>query len=55
MPFVTEEIWSYLPGGSATCCWSPDSRARSEARRDDEAEGEIEVAIALTREIRLSA
>ncbi len=51
MPFVTEEIWSYLPGERDLLLVSgfpsPD-----EARRDDEAEGEIGVAIALTREIR---
>ena len=51
MPFVTEEIWSYLPGRETELIVSPYPAAESE-RIDPEAEAEIDEAIELTRALR---
>jgi valyl-tRNA synthetase len=51
MPFVTEEIWSYLPCAEGLLMTSPYPEAER-GRFDDKAEGEVGVAIELTREIR---
>jgi valyl-tRNA synthetase len=51
MPFVTEEIWSYLPGREAQLVVSPFPTA-DESRIDTAAEAEIEAAIELTKELR---
>jgi valyl-tRNA synthetase len=51
MPFVTEEIWSYLPGREADLIVSAYPRA-DEAALDERAEAEIEAAIELTRDLR---
>jgi valyl-tRNA synthetase len=51
MPFVTEEIWSYLPDRSAQLVVSPFPEADA-ARIDEAAESEVEAAIELTRSLR---
>ena len=51
MPFVTEEIWGYLPGRETELIVSPFPTA-DEARYDEEAEAEIGAAIELTRDLR---
>ena len=51
MPFVTEEIWGYLPGERGLLAASPFPLA-DESLIDDDAAQEIERAIALTRAIR---
>jgi valyl-tRNA synthetase len=51
MPFVTEEIWSYLPGREAQLVVSPFPAA-DEALIDAEAEREVAEAISLTRALR---
>ncbi len=51
MPFVTEEIWSYLPERGAQLVVSPYPRVAAE-RIDERAEAEVGEAIALTRSLR---
>ncbi len=51
MPFVTEEIWSYLPDRSAQLVVSAFPEADA-SRIDEEAEAEVEAAIDLTRDLR---
>ncbi len=51
MPFVTEEIWSYLPDRSAQLVVSPFPEADA-SRIDEAAEAEVEAAIELTRNLR---
>ncbi len=51
MPFVTEEIWSYLPAREADLVVSSFPRPEAE-RTDEAAEGEIAGAIELTRALR---
>ena len=51
MPFVTEEVWSYLPEREAQLVVSAFPSADSE-RVDDEAEREVAGAIELTRALR---
>jgi len=51
MPFVTEEIWSYLPDRRRQLIVSPYPRAE-EGRIDPEAEAEVERAIETTRALR---
>jgi valyl-tRNA synthetase len=51
MPFVTEEIWSYLPDRSAQLVVSAFPVAEAE-RIDAEAEAEVEGAIELIRDLR---
>ncbi len=51
MPFITEEIWSYLPDRERQLVVSPFPEA-DEALIDDAAEAEIAQAIALTRALR---
>jgi valyl-tRNA synthetase len=51
MPFVTEEIWSYLPDRSAQLVVSPFPEADA-SRIDEAAESEVEAAIELTRNLR---
>ncbi|HET6832166.1 MAG TPA: class I tRNA ligase family protein, partial [Solirubrobacterales bacterium] len=50
-PFVTEEIWSYLPGRSSELIVAPYPRPERE-RFDDAAEAEVAAAIELTRALR---
>ena len=51
MPFVTEEIWSYLPDRSAELIVSSYPEADA-SRFDQAAEDEVEAAIELTRSLR---
>ena len=51
MPFVTEEIWSYLPERGAQLVVSPYPRVAAE-RIEERAEAEVGEAIALTRSLR---
>jgi valyl-tRNA synthetase len=51
MPFVTEEIWSYLPGRDTQLVVAPYPQP-DEARLDDEAEAGVGAAIAQTRDLR---
>jgi valyl-tRNA synthetase len=51
MPFVTEEVWSFLPGREADLIVSPFPTA-DRSRFDAEAEAELEAAIELTRALR---
>jgi valyl-tRNA synthetase len=51
LPFVTEEIWGYLPGREGPLVISAFP-AVDEALIDDGAEAELEAAIALTRSLR---
>ncbi len=51
MPFVTEEVWSYLPDREQPLIVSPFPQADS-ARIDAEAEAEVERAIETTRALR---
>ena len=51
MPFVTEEIWSYLPGREAELIVSPFPKPEWE-RFDEAAEAEVGDAIELTRALR---
>ena len=51
MPFVSEEIWSYLPNREAQLVVSPFPVA-DEQLIDQQAEGEVEEAIELTRALR---
>ena len=51
MPFVTEEIWSYLPDREAELIVSAYPVA-DPARFDDAAEAEVDDAIELTRSLR---
>jgi valyl-tRNA synthetase len=51
MPFVTEEIWSYMPERASELIVAPYPRAERE-RFDDPAEAEVSAAIELTRALR---
>jgi valyl-tRNA synthetase len=51
MPFVTEEIWSYLPGAEGMLMTSAYPEANGD-RFDDEAEATLGSAIELIREVR---
>lgn len=51
MPFVTEEIWSYLPDRRAQLVVSPYPQVATE-RVDEQAEREVGAAIDLTRSLR---
>jgi valyl-tRNA synthetase len=51
MPFVTEEVWGYLPGESEPLVVSAFPRADA-SRRDPDAERELRAAIELTRQVR---
>ncbi len=51
MPFVTEEIWGYLPDRRAELIVAPWPEAES-GRFDAEAEAEVDAAIELTRSLR---
>jgi valyl-tRNA synthetase len=51
MPFVTEEIWSYLPGRESELIVSAFPKA-ADAALDEDAEAEIGAAIELTRDLR---
>lgn len=51
MPFVTEEIWAYLPDREAQLVVSPFPVA-DESRIDADAEAEVEAAIQLTKDLR---
>jgi len=51
MPFVTEEIWSYLPAREAELIVSPFPAAEAE-RFDPDAERQVAGAIELTRDLR---
>ena len=51
IPFVTEEIWSYLPGAEGLLAGRQVQRGDS-ALIDDQAEQEVERAIAAVREVR---
>ena len=52
MPFVSEEIWSYLPGGERGPLVVAPFPEPDRGRVDDAAEAEIEAAIELTRSLR---
>ncbi|MGZ5311797.1 MAG: valine--tRNA ligase [Solirubrobacterales bacterium] len=52
MPFVTEEVYSYLPAPAAEALVVHDFPAADESLLDDEAEREIARAIELTRALR---
>jgi valyl-tRNA synthetase len=52
IPFVTEEIWSYLPAGAERPLVVSAIPAVEPERFDDEAEAEIGAAIELTRALR---
>jgi valyl-tRNA synthetase len=52
IPFVTEEIWGYLPGKEGTPLIVASYPIADENLRDPEAEAEIEASIELTRGIR---
>ena len=52
VPFVTEEIWGYLPAGAAGPLMVSAFPEVDESRIDAEAEREIESAIELTRSVR---
>jgi len=51
MPFVTEEIWSYMPGGERALVVS-EFPVADPVLVDEDAEAEIEAAIELTRSLR---
>jgi valyl-tRNA synthetase len=51
MPFVTEEIWGYMPDRDAELIAAPYPAAERE-RFDDDAEAEVAAAIGLTRSLR---
>ena len=52
IPFVTEEIWSYVPAGAGGPLIVSAYPERDESRVDAAAESEIEAAIELTRRVR---
>ena len=52
IPFVTEEVWSYLPAGAEAPLIVSAYPERDDSRIDAEAEAEIEAAIELTRQVR---
>ena len=52
IPFVTEEVWSYLPAGARGPLIVAAYPQSDPARIDTEAESEIEAAIELTRQVR---
>jgi len=52
MPFVSEEIWSYLPGGAKTPLVVSAFPEQEPGRLDEAAEAEMEEAIELTRALR---
>ena len=52
IPFVTEEIWGYVPAGADGPLIVSAYPEADESRIDAEAEGEIEAAIELTRQVR---
>ena len=52
IPFVTEEVWSYLPAGAEAPLIVSAYPERDDSRIDAAAEAEIEAAIELTRQVR---
>ncbi len=52
VPFVTEEIWAYLPAGAEKRLIASEYPRADDSRLDPEAEREIEAAIELTRQVR---
>jgi valyl-tRNA synthetase len=52
IPFVTEEIWGYVPAGANGPLIVAGYPEADESRVDADAEGEIEAAIELTRQVR---
>jgi valyl-tRNA synthetase len=52
IPFVSEEIWCYVPAGAGGPLIVSAYPEMDESRIDDAAEGEIEAAIELTRQVR---
>jgi len=52
IPFVTEEIWAYMPARATGPLIGAPYPEADESRLDSDAEGEIERAIELTRQIR---
>jgi valyl-tRNA synthetase len=52
IPFVTEELWGFLPGADGLLAVTERSRGGDDARRDTEAEAAIERVIATVQAVR---